>query len=78
MTFLQIPLGIYIDRTAMKRTLILMLLFLFISQAVISVMFQFRPQGYIIMILFMRSIFGLCGEGLLTAQCVIMTTYAKN
>ena len=77
-SLIQIPFGIFLDRSPIKPTLIFLLLVLMISQTTISLMFEFRPQGYFIIILIMRSFFGICGEGLYTIQCVVMSIYAKN
>lgn len=76
--FLEIPLGILIDRYPIKKTLIAMLLALLVSQGVISLMFEFVPKNYLAVVLVMRSIFGLAGEGLYTAQCLIMAVFAQN
>lgn len=75
---MQVPLGILIDRFSIKRTLIILLICLLLSQTVISIMFEFRPSNYFIIILLMRSIFGLSGEGLFTVQCVVMSIYAES
>lgn len=52
-----------------------MLIALLVSHAVIALMFQYVPSNYLPMVLVMRSIFGLAGEGLYTAQCLIMAVF---
>lgn len=76
--FLQVPFGVFVDRYPIKRTLLALLIILCLSQTVIGLMFEFRPAGYLIGIMAMRSIFGLCGEGLYTIQCVVMSIFAEG
>lgn len=66
------------DKYPIKLTLMLLLLVLLLSQAAISLLFTFTPPYYLPIIYIMRSLFGLAGEGLYTAQCIIMSIYAEN
>lgn len=76
--FLVIPIGVIIDKYPLKKTLMVMLLALLLSQVVISLLFTFTPPYFLPMVYVMRSIFGLAGEGLYTAQCIIMSIFAEN
>lgn len=75
---LSIPLGIAIDRFPIKKTLLILLSGSFLSQLTIALMFEFRPSSYKTVIMIMRSIFGLAGEGMFVLLCLIVTIFGKD
>lgn len=75
---LVIPIGIILDRHPLKRTLKVLLLALFISQVTVAFLFTVVPPYFLPMVYILRSLFGLAGEGLFTAQCTIISIYAEG
>jgi hypothetical protein len=41
-------------------------------------LFQFRFAGYLIIVYFLRAVFGAAGEGLFTVQALIISNYGKK
>ena len=48
------------------------------AQIGISLTFQFVPPGFVVSVLLLRAVFGLCGEGVFTTQALIIGKYAKE
>lgn len=77
-TFLVIPIGIGIDRFPTSLSIIVLLALGLISQTVIGLLLQERINGYIGLILLMRSLFGISGEGLITLQGYVISVFGKK
>ena len=74
----NIPIGMIIDRSSVKKSLFVLLFMNLCSQIVCTIMVVTRTSGYIIIMYIMRSMFGLAGEGMFTVQGLIITKYCKN
>ena len=75
--FLVIPIGIVIDRFPLVHSLISLLILGLLSQTAIAYLLESRFNGYIGIILLMRSLFGISGEGLITIQGYVISIYGK-
>ena len=73
-----IPIGFLIDRLPLKVTVLSLLMFSLVSQFLTGLMFETKPSFYIVIIMLMRSLFGVAGEGLYSAQCSIISLYGKK
>jgi MFS family permease len=74
----NIPIGMVIDRSSVKKSLFILLFMNLFSQIVCTIMVVTRISGYIILMYIMRSIFGVAGEGIFTVQGLIITKYCKD
>lgn len=49
-----------------------------LSELIFTFMLQFRPSHYFMILLMMRSFFGVCGEGSMTSLSLIFSKYCKD
>lgn len=74
----NIPIGMIIDRSSVKKSLFVLLFMNLFSQIICTIMVSTRVGGYIIVMYIMRSFFGVAGEGIFTVQGLIITKYCKD
>lgn len=72
----DIPLGIILDKFPIQKAVLVIAFSGFISQVLVAVLFDFRPEGYLYMIYVLKAIGGMAGSSAFTMQGFIMARYA--
>lgn len=74
----DIPFGILLDRVPIYCTILFVTVSSVCSTFAFSLLLQFRPQGFKIMMYVCRAVFGMAGSSAFTIQGFITSKYAAK